>query len=950
MEVLRATPGATVEDLFSRLPDGQVRLHGLGGAVKPSALEATLFPGEQLKVELAAPGGGVRLEPVHPTMAAQLVEHAREANPYSGDVDWLLSGQRLEGADAGLRLSEAQLEALRRQLPIDKPIRLNGVTVTFGFEAEFRGPNAKRVIRHGNVNQERFPWLDSNWDKEDSGNFEVRSRPAKTLGKTLRQMETLKAELGSSLKSFHLTAYVPKEAVARVGEGPMRGWMSRTADSIQAWRLARAPFWALGTETVGRITPNALRSGEVRGTLRSYPITHDRHRIELRGYMGAVTQYGQLMQDILIGLKHPKYVRGFVAEQNATFKGHPLATLEGLMASLKGESLSTQDEKALRLFRQALSPKNSWLKKSPGNRNLLPLLGYEAAPHVTSEQRARFPAATERFLQDTYALMQQPLPKGKQQRTERRDAFRELVHTWAEEAHLEEVLGGSVLLQPGAKALQTPQQVQRLLGLSPTDTVSALKAQPDLVLQEGLERLPPEGYGRFVRRLPARAEAKRLWRLVDATMSPPRFAALARDSRTAADILAQAPSKGVACDWLRAVPAEWRRELFTQLSTSDLNALKAEAWPRRGDELSGDLSTLSDVQAQLFARGRGADEVVRLLSGTDAYALHLRHALLALPLETLRPVLKRLDTHGLEALLAVCPPKPFAQLVGALTSQDARLSEVIVRTLTPQGMRALATARDPSQLFARVLRAAPPARTRALLAGIPSGLLDRPLRSVKDDALKALRKALPATPPPGDALAGATAAVDLALLRRGLEVGRLEDALAQGGAYAQTLLQRAHGLSGKDLRTFLSALTKDDLRTYLPGLPAKTLPRLVMGLTGKKHARVRAALRESLTPNQLQALARTGDERTSRFVAGALIGASDKNLPGLLRKLRAFDGDDLVEQLKLKDLKKLQSRLKSVRDDLPRQGRKLLRSVKDELQERDYQQATRWSWPYRSTW
>ncbi len=442
-------------------------------------------------------------------MFTQLLSRFRPPVTEEARIAAAVAGREVgTGAGNPLRLSGAELAELTRAVPLDGPIAVKGGRLSFGFEAEFRaGEGPQDVVSKGaagrwKVNTDRFGFLETRVTHEKSGNTEVISRPTEDLGEALRQMKELRAHLGSSLRSFHFTIQTPQQAVNEIGKDAMTGWMSRLGDSVQAWRLMnRKPFFALNTWSQVRRAPSEVNQ---RGPLRAYPLQNGRYRIELRGYMNSVDSIKKRAVEIAAGLQNPEYVRGLSVEQAALLEPRRGAGLANELVRLKGGPLTERED-------ANLSKMIDGVMGEFGERNVLPLVGFEAAPYLSPAEREAYAAATKEFLQGTLQLMRTTKlgPQGLGSR------FRELIRAWAERSGHQRVLDQTVLLRPAPKPAVTPELVHHVLELPLKDTRRWLEGLPPETLASSLAELSPEALARFVESLPKPRKAPELWTAVE---------------------------------------------------------------------------------------------------------------------------------------------------------------------------------------------------------------------------------------------------------------------------------------------------------------------------------------------------------------------------------------------------------------------------------------------------
>jgi hypothetical protein len=358
-----------------------------------------------------------------------------------------------------LRLSGDELAELLQGVDLTRPIRVKGGHLSFGFEVEFRPIDG--------FEPKRYEYLDLATDHmEDNGkNRELASIPTDNMAEAIRQMKHFKAGLaddGGRLRSLHFTIQVPHEAMDAIGYPRVDAWSSRIGDVIQAWRLKyKSSHFALTQWSQARTAPKDF-GFDTKGSLRQYGMGNGRHRIELRGFMDDPGAIEDMAKQIIVGIQHPELIRGFDAQQAQLFEQHPRASLEALLRASEGRDLTEQEQ-------QNLSDMVSGLA---GPQHVLPLMGYEAMPYLTPEERSRFAGATHDFLESTRKLMKEPRSEEERQQLALdsemplhwafASRFQDLIQTWGNRVDLHGILKDTVLMRPGVREPMSPQLFDKL--------------------------------------------------------------------------------------------------------------------------------------------------------------------------------------------------------------------------------------------------------------------------------------------------------------------------------------------------------------------------------------------------------------------------------------------------------------------------------------------------------
>ncbi len=717
-----------------------------------------------------------------------------------------------------LRLSEAEIAALVRSVPLDKPIEVPGGRLSFGFEAEFKaneGPqevvlrNASGVFGRGSAaNVERFPFLDTKGvHPEGSGNMEVISVPTENLGEVLQNMKELRAHLGRSLRSYHFTIQVPKETIDSIGKAQVDGWMGRVSDSIQAWRMKnKSHFFALKTWSQMRQPISGL---DERGPLRAYMLGNGRFRIELRGYMSGVEDIQKRALEIAAALRNPEYLRGLPTEQAAAFKPHPRAELKSLMESFKGGPLSEEEQDNLRKMMSGLAYSR--------DTHILPLVGYDAAPYLTNAERQRFADATWEFLQSAYRLMKREgltdLGFGSR--------FRKLIKNWGDATGVKETLDSTILLRPGAKPAVNSYLVQKVLALPLNNSQAWLKALPKGTLERELSALRPTDFAAFVAKLPADpSQAKALWKAARKAVTPEGLSATLEAAPAKGGILLKGLlEERPLVDWLRNLPAGKLEQAIKPLDNKQLRSLEARLLPTAKDELAGNLHSLATVQAEFARRELRTNKLVKILSEQDAQSAHLAQALTGLPGANLRPLLNPLPEERLDAVINRMNVAQRALLTRSLeVGEDAAVWAGMDRALglemlgrgDPQLLRTIASGSSSAQgshFFQRSLESLEPRQLRRALNSLPGQSLTREVAALSDEQLLALRAKLPKTVGSKlDQRLPALVETEAQLARRGLELPALHEVLAAETPHSEALISKLITASPEEMIPFYSSL------------------------------------------------------------------------------------------------------------------------------------------------
>lgn len=326
---------------------------------------------------------------------------------------------------------------------------INQKYITYGFEAEFRGPHSEKFVRIKPprpddppaepvylARTENYPFLDFEADTESSQNYEIRSLGGeRKLSETLEQMQLVKSDLQGDLKGFHMHIRVPKEMIQQHNELELKSWIHYLGDIVFAWRVeTKNSFLSLRSSTLSRKTAfNVTDKGPVRLDIKS----NGDWDFEIRGYMGNITKIEEMARVFTTGILNPTLVRKDAYAQIAR--------------SLSEERVSFQLEKYLNdHFREPLEYDQMALLRKVENevthRGLLPIYDFKSLSGLEPTEIASFEKANEVFLEDVYALALR-IEQMKDFR-EQSNAFNNLVKKWASSTQLHRLLLENVYSNP----------------------------------------------------------------------------------------------------------------------------------------------------------------------------------------------------------------------------------------------------------------------------------------------------------------------------------------------------------------------------------------------------------------------------------------------------------------------------------------------------------------------
>lgn len=375
----------------------------------------------------------------------------------------VLSGLNMKwlGALGLSKLPETRMERSAQNLATREPVELidanlpvewNGKYASLGFEAEFRGDREANIVYEDAVKLKRFPFLDSNYSKEYTGNTEVRSLGGEwRLSEVIEQMVDVKSELGPDLRSFHLHMRVPKEAVEAFGKSEFHAWMGLIGDSIFAWRLQyRKHFFALKTHTQSRSRPTRSDLSN-RGTVRVTE-ADDIYDIELRGYMNSEEMIGAMVQRILTGLKNPKSVRANAL--NATdlriMSSSLQSRLENYVSRVEGRKLNPKEREAIETLGEGIN-----------EHGQIPLYDFENLAGLNEHEKRKIRDQNFEFHKKVMAVVRNHIAGKYGSEAEFDKQFRYRIKEWASEIDLHSILESLVLRSVGIDALNNPLRNSR---------------------------------------------------------------------------------------------------------------------------------------------------------------------------------------------------------------------------------------------------------------------------------------------------------------------------------------------------------------------------------------------------------------------------------------------------------------------------------------------------------
>lgn len=373
---------------------------------------------------------------------------------------------RLGGASA-LSSGEKTLREALARVDIGKPIEREGKAVTFGFEAEFRGERASRVLDTATMRPllEKYPYLDSSASKEGTGNFEVRSLGGETrLEEVLSQMKEVRNVLKEDLRGFHLHMRIPKELSDRIPEKELKGWIARIGDYIYAWRLQnRKHFFALKVSTQKRPDPALLNN---KRAVRLRPMGGGGYDLEIRGFMTDIARIGETVRAVLGGLQDPRRVKGFYEAQTALNVRElgPREALRRFLVKYEQRRLTPEEETHFR----------SLAEIGDNYDYHLPLFGFEDAPYLDQLQRERVRNANFNFAKELYTVIRNAVSGKYATGEEMEKQYRWRIKRWALAVDLAGLLRSTLLTDAVAPyeelARMSLEKAKRILASGQDDT------------------------------------------------------------------------------------------------------------------------------------------------------------------------------------------------------------------------------------------------------------------------------------------------------------------------------------------------------------------------------------------------------------------------------------------------------------------------------------------------
>lgn len=357
---------------------------------------------------------------------------------------------------------------------ISAPLQFKGQYVTFGFEAEFRGENAKLVVDTNNDHKphlDKFPFLDSKVDLENSGNLEVKSMGGEVkLSEVLQQMEQIKTTLKDDLKGFHLHIKIPREILEQHDPVQLKAWMNYLSDIVFTWRLEnRNPFLSVNSNTLSRKSFMDLDS---RGPVRLQEFYDGTWDFEIRGLMKDTNQIKKISQIFLTGLAKPELIRtdSFLT-LTRTLKKKNLN--EFINDYLLENQLPLLDPEAMLLVKK--------IEESTRYESILPLYNFESLPDLTENQSRLIREQNTQFIKNVIEITSRYKGQNIDNKALSRD-FNLVLQNWSRTVQLNQILMGS--------AFHTGRQIKKdvlTYNMSRELTLEELKAKLQIQNSQQIE-------------------------------------------------------------------------------------------------------------------------------------------------------------------------------------------------------------------------------------------------------------------------------------------------------------------------------------------------------------------------------------------------------------------------------------------------------------------------------
>lgn len=341
---------------------------------------------------------------------------------------------------------------------LSSPITKDGKSVTFGFEAEFRGPNAKDVLTGGDgINAtpdiKKFPFLDLDLSQEASGNLEIRSLGGDTKFSDVKsQMEKIKKTLGQDLKSFHLHIRIPKNMLEGSDKKDLLAWYSRISDLVYTWRVEhRHPFFSLQTVTLKRNSPHTVAQ---RGAIRAIELD-DVIDFEIRGYMKDIDQIEDTLKIFMGGVKNPTLIQGHYLAQSFISPSHSTDIVEHMNQFLLDKHRPKLTQKQSELFSDLEQQKILI-------GSLTPFSPWDKATFLSDEEKINILKSQNKFKDDLWKLLQNFDQGYYSSKKVLFDDIRNLIKQWSKDINLHQTLRKS-LLTPASLSLDPIRYYTELL-------------------------------------------------------------------------------------------------------------------------------------------------------------------------------------------------------------------------------------------------------------------------------------------------------------------------------------------------------------------------------------------------------------------------------------------------------------------------------------------------------
>ena len=322
---------------------------------------------------------------------------------------------------------------------------------SFGFEVEFQNDATafKKIFEKKSgqiprVRVEKFPCLDGTFIQEETGNWEVRSKPYlgenAVLGQVIRDMKEIKTVLCGMLRSFHIHIRFPTAYIPHNKKKDFRGWISRLQDALFFWRLQyRNEWYALSAWCMTR---QPITTQHMKGPLRLQVDKPEegKYDLELRGFMSCGRKIQQFVQVLVNAVIRQHYVGFYSFQYSSTLTSKQ----EGIVKFFERHRTSSCRVLGEREITFLHKMYNHATRLKRGNTVLFDL---ENAPYLNEDVKANIRKENREFVRKFDTFFRDALDRNRHSSNgEQYSEYRRRLKNWAIACNLHEHITKSLTI------------------------------------------------------------------------------------------------------------------------------------------------------------------------------------------------------------------------------------------------------------------------------------------------------------------------------------------------------------------------------------------------------------------------------------------------------------------------------------------------------------------------